>query len=512
MACQPAGLSFPKGFFFGTSIAGFQGDMGCPTLSAEQCEDRNSDWYQWTQSKELQETGGKDEITGRRYSLASKAPLSESSGQWELYASDYALMKKELGVTAYRMSIEWSRIFPRSTEKVEGFEQLKALADPKALAQYHKMFQALRKQGIEPYVTLNHYTLPVWIHDGVACYKNLKTCKNKGWVDQKRIVREIAKYAGFVAKEFGAEVDMWITLNEPFAVVLPGYLLQTPDRINPPAVSLQFGAAKTVLHAMIEAHARMYDAIKKNDTVDANRDGKSTWIGIAYSFSPVYPLDANRERDRTAAQKMSYLINEVFMEAIVHGKLDVQLDGNQTDRPDLKRLDWLGVNYYMKVTVRGLGSPPLKALSPMFLADPFKLHYAPQHPKGMYDVLQLVKKYKKPIVITENGHDMPSQGRKADDSKMPHYIVRHLFWLHQAMQEGADVRGYLYWSFVDNFEWNHGFDLRFGLFAFDPKDKMKKRIPRSGVKTYRSIIEQHAISPEQIELYLTDAEKKRIQK
>ena len=106
--------------------------------------------------------------------------------------------------------------------------------------------------------------------------------------------------------------------------------------------------------------------------------------------------------------------------------------------------------------------------------SPFSILNEGNAPKSFYDILMLVKKYDKPILITENGMEMsvPSHaknGAKADDSGMAAYIVRHLFWLHQAMSKGVKVQGYFYWSLIDNYEWNHGFDLRFGLFGFDPK-------------------------------------------
>jgi beta-glucosidase/6-phospho-beta-glucosidase/beta-galactosidase len=483
--------------------------MGCPTLSPDVCNDTQSDWYKWTTNKKIQETGGQG-ADGKPFTFASPTPVTDGPGQWELYASDYALMKEKLGIKAYRLSIEWSRIFPKSTEGVEGYEALKKIANADAIAHYHKMFKELRKQGIEPYVTLNHYTLPLWIHSPIECHTDFANCKNRGWDDPKRIVPEIAKYAGFVAKEFGGEVDAWITLNEPFAVILPGYVLQTPDRVNPPAVSIQFKAARTVLFSMIDAHARMYDAIKKEDTVDASGDGKSTWIGIAYSFAPVYPTRPDRDNDKKAAENVWYLLNDVFIEAIVNGKLDAELDGKQVDRPDLKRLDWLGVNYYMKASVKGLDKSAIPDLSVLFTADPFSLSYTPQYPKGLYDLLMKVKDYNMPIVITENGHDMPVEdGKEPDDSKQPNYLVRHLFWLHKAIQDGADVKGYMYWSFVDNFEWNHGFKLRFGLFGYDPKSKARKA--RAAVDVYRKIIQNNALSKEMLTTYLTGDEQNMLQ-
>src|SRR5262245_45090891 len=144
-------LSFSRGFLFGTAVAGFQVDMGCPTLPASACEDPNSDWYQFITSPV---TNG----------VLSGDPASAGPGEWELYASDLDLVSQGLGGNAFRMSFEWSRIFPTATDAAEGYDALKALANPDALAHYHAMLAAVRARGLKPLVTLNHYTLPTWIH------------------------------------------------------------------------------------------------------------------------------------------------------------------------------------------------------------------------------------------------------------------------------------------------------------------------------------------------------------
>ncbi|MBI4700805.1 MAG: glycoside hydrolase family 1 protein, partial [Deltaproteobacteria bacterium] len=224
-------LAFPDGFVFGAAIAGFQADMGCPTLPAADCEDQGSDWYEFVTSPKTVEDP-KTYLSGQ--------PPSVGPGHWELYGKDADLVKSDLGTGALRFSLEWSRIFPEATTGIEGYEALRAVADAKALDHYHAVLAALRERGLQPLVTLNHYTLPTWIHDGVGCHADLDGCQPRGWLDRERTVAEIAKYAGFCAAEFGGDVDRWATLNEPFAIVLPGYIFPTADRSNPPAVSLRF--------------------------------------------------------------------------------------------------------------------------------------------------------------------------------------------------------------------------------------------------------------------------------
>jgi beta-galactosidase len=467
--------TFRKGFLWGASIAGFQVDMGCPTLGAD-CVDPASDWYQFV--------NGKAELADLS-SIMSFEPLSNGPGHWELYAQDYARAKADMGLSAIRLSIEWSRIFPTSTAGLEGFDALKAKADPKAVATYHAMFAALKAQGLGVMVTLNHYTLPLWIHDGVACHKDLAGCSPRGWLDKATTVREVAKYAGFVAREFGGEVDTWATLNEPFAVVLPGFLLPGKDRVNPPGVSLQFEAARQVMLAMIEAHARMYDAVKANDTVDADGDGTAAWVGLVYSTTPIKPKNPDDARDQKAAQNAYYLYNLAFLDGAIDGALDPDLDGVKDPiRDDLKgRMDWLGINYYTRTVVKW--APALTDLSKLATIDVLDIQPFTDDPAGLTEVaLDLHQRYKLPMIVTENGAVDPN-----DDGTAPRWISRHLQALGKATSQGADVRGYFYWSLIDNYEWNQGMTPRFGLYAVDITNPMKPRTARKAVATMKSIIE-----------------------
>lgn len=479
---QPA---FPEKFLFGASTAGFQIDPGCPTLPAEQCVDTQSDWYQWvTSPAELQDL--KDFITFE--------PLANAPGAWELYDQDFDRAKKDMGLNSIRLSIEWSRVFPTATDGLEG-DALKAAANPAALAGYHAQFAALKARGLTPLVTLHHYTLPVWIHDGVACHKNLATCTRRGWLDRERLVREIAKYAGFVAKEFGAEVDLWATQNEPFAVVLPGYLLPSKDRVNPPGLSFKFAEAKAVMSAMIEAHARMYDAVKAADTVDADKDGKPAFIGLVYSIAPTKPKDPANRLDVKAADNLFYLYNTAFLDGVCKGLVDADLNGKpDSTEPDPQltgRMDYVGINFYTRITVTGTDTASFPQLSTISNFDPLSLVLWEDYPKGLYDVETWVKdRYALPMMVTETGTD-----GAADPVKIESWLVRHLEWTKRAIKEGVDVRGFFYWSLTDNYEWNHGMDMRFGLYEV-ANDAVKTRTARSAVATYADIVKKRDISAE----------------
>jgi beta-galactosidase len=470
------GRRVPHGFRLGTAIAGFQVDMGCPTLAPQLCEDRRSDWYQWITTPRIEQNP---------LLYVSKDPPSYGPGFFELYEQDIARAQNELHNDALRMGLEWSRIFPEPTFGIDGYEDLRRAASPAALDYYHRVFASLRAHGLVPLVTINHYSLPLWIHDGNACNENIDTCAHRGWIDQDIIVPEIAKYAGFVAREFGGEVDQWATLNEPFsAVVLPSYLLPSAARSNPPGLYLHAHLAKKATTSMIVAHARMYDAVKANDTVDADGDGAPSFVGLVSAVADVAPLTGNA-RDAKAARDARYLLNDLFLTGVAQGLLDEAWDGHPVYRADLaNRLDYLGINYYFRITVQGtiFPIPGLAGISPYLTFNPLTVKQDGRYPHGIYDVLHDMQKYGRPLVVTETGID---EAKTPEDG--PFWFVNTLSWVLKAAAEGVDVRGFYAWSLTDNYEWNHGTNMKFGLYAVDPRDPTKARTRRPAGDVYGRI-------------------------
>jgi beta-galactosidase len=474
--CGPSAesLKFPSGFLFGSATAGFQVEMGCPTVAAAECEDRNSDWYDWVTQPALV-MDSTLHITGE--------PPAHGPGFYELYAQDLDRAKGELGHNGFRLSIEWSRLFPTATDGISGHDALKAAASPQALAYYHALFAALKARGLTPLVTLNHYSLPSWIHDALGCHQDLDHCVNQGWVGHDRMVSEMPKYAGFVAEEFGGEVDRWATLNEPLtAVILAGYLFQTPMRTNPPGVFLRADAAHKVFANMIETHAKMYDAVKAADTMDADGDGKAAEVGVVYNLEPVVPDDATNAVDVQAAKNADYLINQAFLDGMTRGALDAGLTGQPEMHAELaNKLDFLGINYYAQLTVQGAESSFFPDISPLLTFNPIALKYNYDYSKGLYEVIQSsTARYHLPILITETGvEDAMDTGLAA------RWVVETLHQVKRAINDGARVDGYFYWTLMDNYEWNHGMNIKMGLYAMDVNDKT--RTARSSVAPFAAI-------------------------
>jgi beta-glucosidase/6-phospho-beta-glucosidase/beta-galactosidase len=485
-ACDaPEDLRFPKTFRFGTATAGFQVEMGCPTVAAASCEDPGSDWYTFITKKEL--------LSDPALYLTPDPP-SSGPGFFELYPQDLDRAAGELHHNAFRLSLEWSRIFPTATDGISGYDALHAVASAPALAYYHALFAALRARGLAPLVTLDHYTLPSWIHDAYDCHVHFDTCQRRGWLDHDRIVAEIAKYAGFVAREFGADVDDWATLNEPFtAVILAGFIFPTASRSNPPGVALKGDAAKAAFVAMIEAHARMYDAVHAADTVDADGDGQPARVGIVYNLQAVAPEEPRDARDRTAAKNLDYLLNQAFLDGVALGRLDAQLNGQSVARDDLAhRLDFLGINYYARTTVAGTDLPLLPDISPLTTFDILGVTTDYDYSRGIYEVLKsAAARYPVPILIAEAGVE-----DSGDTGHASSWIVQTLTWVKRAMAEGVRVEGYYYWSLMDNYEWNHGMQVKMGLYAVDPGDASKARRARGAVATYGRIASAHEIPAE----------------
>jgi beta-galactosidase len=456
---------FPEDFRFGTATAGFQVETGCPTWSEAECPIPASDYGTFVTDPAF---------VGDASLYLSGDPLTDGPGMWETFEDDAARMQAD-GMTAYRMGLEWARLFPDgAAESATTVDELAAHADPAAVARYHEMLAAVHDAGMVPLVTLNHYVLPLWVHEPLACHDDLATCPADGWVSKDRIVPLIALYSAWCAREFGGEVDLWFTLNEPFATTVAGYLLPTPDRSAPPGVFLQMDAAIAVMLNQIEGHAAMVDAVRAEDTVDVDGDGAPTTVGIVMNMVALAEKDGD---DAAAVAHADYLYHALYLDAVTTGAWDDDLDGvADRTREDLAgRLDVLGINYYNQMVVDALESPPFADLP----AFDFGFSYDNEpYTEGLREVVERGADWGVPIWVTENGTPyVEDRGVEILDG--------HLAALKGALDGGVDVRGYLYWSHVDNYERNHGLDLKFGLYELDLATK--ERIERPVAARFREI-------------------------
>ncbi len=338
------------------------------------------------------------------------------------YEQDFDLIKK-LNQNAYRFSIEWSRIEPR-----EG------VFNQKEIEHYRKVLLALRQRNIKVMLTLHHFTTPLWL------------AKKGGWSSPK-IVFYFSRFAEKVFKEYQDLVDFWITINEPVLYASMSFWegKWPPKKKNP---ILLMRAIKN----QIAVHKKIYQALHK-----VKPDVR---VGVAKNIICFEPFFSKSPLDKLSVFLISYFRERYFLNKIKNHQ------------------DFIGLNYYSR----------LKILFPFFGIQGSEATTDigwEIYPKGIYHVLNTLRKYQKPIYITENGL------ADAQDKLRKDFIKNHLFWIYKAIKEGVDVRGYFHWSLMDNFEWADGFKPRFGLVEID-YNTMKRKI-RPSAYYYAKVCKYSAI-------------------
>ncbi len=495
---------FPPGFLWGTAVAGFQTEAGGVPSNA----DVGSDWWVWAH-----------DATNITNGVVSGDLPENGPGFYDRYANDLKLAKKRLRNNAFRLGIEWSRIFPASTAAVDisggiglpELQQLDALASQTEVAHYRDVFAEIRTRGLVPFVTLVHFSLPLWIHDPIATRDALAGSdanapppvgpEPAGWLDAAT-VSELAKYAAYVAWKFGDQVDFWAPINEPIVIAVSGYA-NIPGVIGgnfPPGAFTFSGALLTILNE-VAGQAAAYDAVKLWDTADADGDGANAVVGMVHNMVAFVPQRSNKPEDVAAAQHADYIYNRVWLNATILGDVDANVDGvigaGEHHPEYVGRADFVGVNYYLRGKATAVGQ--ISPLLPLFDFIPTISHLnCPSscsdlgweiHPQGLGEVLTTAAGYGLPLYVTENGI------ADATDELRPKYLVNHLEVVEQAIANGLDIRGYFAWSLMDNFEWALGLDPKFGFFKYDPV-KQKRTMRRSG-QTYARIIKKNTV-PQQL--------------
>jgi beta-galactosidase len=494
LAARPAAAAFPAKFLWGTAIAGFQADMGGNPAH----RDQNTDWWAWAHDAA--------NIAAHRVSgdLPEAGPAF-----YDHYKEDVRRARLGLRSNTLRLSLEWSRIFPTSTASVDtsggitlaALQQLDTLASQAEVTHYRAVFTELRRRHLAPFVTLSHFSLPLWIHDPIAARNALAGIDPSGalptgfgpagWLDAA-IVPEFGKYAAYCAWKFGDLVDLWAPLNEPLVVAVSGYV-NVPGAFagNFPPGAFSFTGTIAVLVNEVAANAAAYDAVKAWDTVDADGDGVAARVGLVHNMVAFQPKNPQSAGDVAGAMHGDYLFNRIFLNAALLGDVDANANGTidaGEHHPELVgKADFVGVNYYLRATASSLGAP-ISPVIPLLDFLPTLSYQTPQNPSappcpstctefgweiypaGLRDVLTIAGSYGLPVYITENGI------ADGNDDQRPAYLIRHLQVLQQAIADGvANVRGYYHWSLVDNFEWSSGYYPKFGLYAFDTKKRLRRR-------------------------------------
>lgn len=453
-------------------------------------------------------------------------PANDAASFWDprVYEKDLK-NAANIGLNCIRISLEWSRLEPHKNEWKDD-----------VLEQYKKMIICMRENHLIPIVTLNHFTLPLWVLTPPANFKkklfqhllpqplNDLPLNNpesddmfwksmRGW-ENSATVDAFVRFVRKVVDELKEYVDYWITINEPVTFIVGGGYLAG---ISPPGFFLDGHRARSALHNLIEAHIRTYNTITEIDDVDADGDGVTKTVGIAHASVAVEAAKPKRLFGRklidniNSAKNFSYFVNDYFLNAIVNGFEDLNyLNNLERFNKESKQLivhkdwehkiDFIGINYYRRVRV--YYNPIIALSTAKFIGGVFDDNSdKPRrknlsltndlgweiYPLGLYNaLLEIWKRWNTPILITENG--IPD---KNDRLRAP-FITSHIRQVRKAISEGVDVRGYLYWSLFDSYEWHQGYsdDSRFGLFHVGKGNQGKGRVMTSGASALKLMIKE----------------------
>jgi beta-glucosidase len=388
------------------------------------------------------------------------------------YAEDVALMA-DLGIGGYRFSVSWSRVQPAG----------KGPANAPGLAFYDRLTDALLERGIAPLVTLFHWDLPQAVQD------------HGGWFARDTAAR-FGEYADLVAGALGDRVALWMTLNEPFVHTSLGHVVGT----HAPGLT-NLDNPFPVVHHQLLGHGLAAAALRRHSRAP---------VSLANNYTPVWPVGADgtrasaTEADGVAAALYDVFHNRLFTDPLLLGEYPPAAAALSTvDLSEVVRdgdlalicapLDALGVNYYSPT---GVSAPPEGGPLPFNLIPlagyPTTGFGWPIVPDGLRETLvTLAERYAgalPPVWITENGAAVPEPSTVDSilhDRDRIAYLDGHLRAVHAAMAAGVEVRGYLVWSLLDNFEWAEGYTQRFGLVHVDFDSG--RRTPKASYLWYRDV-------------------------
>ena len=429
-------VEFPKDFLWGVATSAYQIE-GCTLADGA----GPNIWHRFSHSPGMTVAGATGDIACDHYNR---------------YADDVALMA-ELGLDAYRFSLAWARLLPMGRGRM----------NPKGLGDYDRLIDLLLERHIRPFVTLYHWDLPLALED------------KGGWLNDDT-ARWFGDYADLAFRAFSDRVPYWMTINEPAIIMEKGYVtgVYAPGHRNA-------AEAPVVARNLLRAHGY---------AVSAYRDRGDGCIGIAVNIQPKYPA-TDSPGDKQAASRANAWRNLQFLDAILLGKTPDELpemfgrDWKALSDEDLKvihqPIDYVGVNYYTRVVVgEDAESLPLRARGVQQASTSTLIGWE-VYPGGLTEALKsLHERYDGvSIYITETGaafkDPVGTDGEDVPDPQRVEYFRAHIRAALQAIQEGVDLRGFFAWSLLDNFEWNSGYTMPFGIVQVD-FETQERRVKASG--------------------------------
>lgn len=387
----------------------------CSATAAHQVEGENihSDWWTFEQMPGAIKNNDKSGL---------------AVNQWNLFPEDIKRMKA-LGLNSYRFSVEWAKIEPKENSW-----------DEKALDHYRQMVKQLRLAGIEPLVTLHHFTLPQWF------------AAKGGWSSQESVPLFV-RYATRVFEALHQDVDTWVTFNEPMVVITVGYL----DGLFPPLKKNDAKGALMALKNILQSHA---EAVLKMRGIDLQKKAR---FGFAHHLRVFDPENKFNPLDYIVRNQLDQIWNWSFPMALSTGRFKLSIPFQASIDEEIPHLkgtqDFFGINYYTRDLVGFSLSAPYFKRSTVNGASVSDLGWE-IYPQGLERLLiDIHEKFPNlNILITENGI------ADATDLKRTAFIEEHLRIVEKAIASGIPVEGYCHWSLLDNFEWAEGFTPRFGLY------------------------------------------------
>jgi beta-glucosidase len=426
-----ATFHFPRGFLWGTATSSHQVE-GFNT---------NNNWWAWEQEPGRIIHGHK-----------SGAACDWWGGRWR---EDFD-RAEEGGQNAHRFSIEWSRVQP-----------LPDIWDESSLDRYREMVRGLHQRGMIPFVTLHHFSDPLWLTE-------------KGGWENETVVDYFVPYVRKVVEALCEFVDLWVTINEPNLLAVEAYLLG-----NFPPGKKDLRTTFQVMTNLVRAHAAAYHAIHEIQP--------TARVGIAHHYRGFQPARSWSPLDRYVSGLSNRLINEFFPLALTDGVLRFPIRHKRI--PQAKGTqDYLGFNYYTQA---------LMSLA-MLVSKEFFGRYPPDAdlseggfianvPLGMFRMLRWAKGFGLPMIIAENGVE------DSKDAMRPRYLIQHLHQVWRAVNFCYPIKGYFHWSLVDNFEWERGWTQRFGLWGLDVENQARRKRP--SVDLFAEICRENGISSETVARY-----------
>jgi len=428
-------LIFPSGFLWGVSTAAHQVEGG-----------NDNQWSDW-------------ELAGK---IKSGDRCGRACDWWNHPEPDFDLAR-ELGMNALRLSVEWSRVEPEENR-----------CQAAALQRYREMLEGLLQRGIQPMVTLHHFTNPRWF-------------ERQGGFLNPEAPHHFERFTRQVVGALGDLCHHWVTFNEPNVYATRGYVTGE----FPPGHRGEVVNAMRVMSAQARSHVLAYRAIH-----ELQPKAEAGWAQHYMVFHP-----AGGTLDRWVAAVQSGIFNDGFFQFMEKGKFSFPFNLAAKSVPEAQgTCDFVGLNVYNRFHVafdwksagQLFGRVFVPADAPQGDAG-VEEPYGEAYPGAVRVAIERAARVKKPIYILENG--VPD----AQDRLRPWLIVNVLREIHQAIKDGHDVRGYFHWTLTDNFEWHEGWRLRFGLVGLDPETQ--RRTMRDSGRLYGEIVKRNGVAGTQIEQY-----------